>query len=217
MTKRVIEPELLDHAEPEEARRNLDDLVRLNERFGGHGVLAKLMARVAKPQDEFSLLDVGAASGDTGRFLKAKYPLAVVTSLDANPVNAAAANHPKLLADAFALPFGADSFDYVLCSLFLHHFSNEEIVGLLRSFYAVARKAVLINDLERHIISYCFLPATKLLFGWHRLTVHDGSVSVRAAFRPNELRGLAKAAGMGELEVQVHRPAFRLSGVARKI
>ena len=39
--KRLIKPELLDHAPPEEARPNLADLVRINSNFGGHSTIRK--------------------------------------------------------------------------------------------------------------------------------------------------------------------------------
>jgi len=213
---RHIQPELLDRADPEEARMNLADLVRINKRFGGYSTATKLLSRVAQPDDCFTLLDVGAASGDTGRYLSRAYPNARITSLDCNQINAEAAPSPKLIADAFALPFPPQSFDFVFSSLFLHHFTDEEVVRLLSGFYCVARKAVLITDLERHILPYCFLPATRPFMKWNRITVHDGPISVRAAFTRQELEKLAKAAGMERFCAEVHRPAFRLSLVARK-
>jgi 2-polyprenyl-3-methyl-5-hydroxy-6-metoxy-1,4-benzoquinol methylase len=215
-SKRVIKPELLDHAPAEEARRNLADLVRINRSFGGHSILRKLVAQVAGPADTFTLLDVGAASGDTARLLQGLYPYARITNLDYNAVNLSAAPPQKLLANAFELPFVAESFDYVLCSLFLHHFPEDEVTGLLRSFYGVARRALLVCDLERHLLSYCFLPATKWLFGWQRITLHDGPISVRAAFKPDELLALSRSAGIENAHVSVHRPAFRLSLLALK-
>ncbi len=213
---RLIQPELLDHAEPEEARPNLADLVRINQRFGGHSTAAKLLARVVQPGDRFTMLDVGAASGDTGRYLSSLYPNAKITSLDYSQVNAEGASHPKVIADAFALPFRFQTFDFVFSSLFLHHFTDEQVVNLLHGFYSVARQAVLIIDLERHILPYYFLPATKKLLKWNRLTVHDGVISVRAAFTRAELEKLARAAGIARVRVEVHRPAFRLSMVGSK-
>jgi 2-polyprenyl-3-methyl-5-hydroxy-6-metoxy-1,4-benzoquinol methylase len=214
--ERLIKPELLDHAPPDEARLNLAELVRINRNFGGHSTIRKSLARVVPNDGKFTLLDIGAASGDTARLLHALYPRASVVNLDYSPVNLEAAPRPKLIADAFALPVPPGSFDYVLCSLFLHHFSDEQVVGLLRSFYHVARRALLVCDLERNILSYWFLPVTKWLFGWHRITLHDGPISVRAAFRPNELLALSKRAGIRDARVSVHRPAFRLSLIARK-
>ncbi|MBV8897971.1 MAG: methyltransferase domain-containing protein [Acidobacteriaceae bacterium] len=214
--RRLIKPELLDHAPPEEARRSLFDLTRINKNFGGHSVILKTLRRVLRPEDDFSLLDIGAASGDTARLVHATYPRSRIVSLDYNLTNLTAAPQPKVIGNAFQLPFSSHSFDYVMCSLFLHHFEDARVVELLHSFYALARKALLICDLERNIIPYVFLPATKLLFRWHFLTVHDGKISVRAAFRKSELRELAKRAGIRKCEVSVHRPAFRVSLIAPK-
>lgn len=214
--ERLIQPELLDSAEPEEARVNLDDLMRINRQFGGHSVIRKTLARVVDQRSAFSLLDVGAASGDTGRVIRHNYPLASVVNLDYNVNNLEAANGPKLLADAFALPFPDSSFDFVMCCLFLHHFTDADVVKLLKGFYRVAKRAVLVCDLERHILPYLFLPATKVLFRWQRLTLHDGPISVRAAFRKGELVRLAQEAGMGRVQVRAYRPAFRLAMVAEK-
>ncbi len=193
---RVIQPELLDHAEPEEARKNLADLVRINTNFGGHSTVRKLVGSVAKPSESFTLLDVGAASGDTARVITRAFPNASVTCADYNAVNLAAAPKPKILADAFRLPFAENSFDFVLNSLFLHHFEDSAVVELLRGMYTVARRAILVCDLERHVLPYLFLPATRPLFRWQRITLHDGPISVRAAFRKHELVGLAKKAGI---------------------
>lgn len=190
--------------------------MRINKNFGGYSTAVNLLSKVARPQDSFTLLDVGAASGDTGRYLSKHFPNAKITSLDYNAANAAAAPHPKVIANAFDLPFPTQSFDFVFSSLFLHHFTDEQVIQLLTDFYAIARKAVLITDLERHVIPYYFLPATRRLFKWNRITIHDGIISVRAAFTRSELVRVARAAGMQKVTVQVHRPAFRLSLVAHK-
>ena len=214
--QRLIQPELLDHLPAEEARPNLADLVRINKNFGGHSVLRRALAEVAGPGERFTLLDVGAASGDTARLIQDRYAGARVTSLDYNAVNLGAAPYPKVLANAFRLPFRAASFDFVLSSLFLHHFENAQVVELLRNFYGVARRGLVVCDLERHVVPFLFLPATRLLFGWQRITVHDGVISVRASFRANELSALAREAGIQGARIRVHRPAFRLSLVAKK-
>jgi SAM-dependent methyltransferase len=214
--KRLIKAELLDHLPAEEARPNLEDLVRINTRFGGHSVLRKTLLETIDPLRPFSLLDIGAASGDAARIIQQLYPRAAITCLDQNPVNLQEAPHPKLLANAFELPFSSGSFDYILCSLFLHHFTDEQVIGLLASFYATAKKGLFVFDLERRLWPYLFLPATRMLFRWHPVTVHDGIISVRASFRAGELLALAQKANITCAEVRVHRPAFRLAMVAMK-
>lgn len=217
MGERRITPELMDEAAPEEARQSLRDLVRINVELGGHGVLRKLLRRAGCDCRPATILDVGAASGDAAAVIRNLLPEARVISLDRNAVNLSAAPQPKVLADAFRLPFADRSFDFVYNSLFLHHFDNNQVIMLLREFTRVARNAVLIADLERHRLPYWFLPISRIYFRWHWMTVHDGMISVRAAFTANELRHLASAAGLNDVQVQIHRPAFRISVVARKV
>ena len=109
------------------------------------------------------------------------------------------------------LPFRAASFDYVFCSLFLHHFRDEQVVELLRAFGGIARKAVLVIDLERNPIPYYFIAWSRPLLGWDPVTVHDGAISVEAAFRRKELADLAKQAGLRNPWARVFRPAFRIA------
>ena len=70
----------------------------------------------------FSVLDVGAASGDMGACIRQWYPAAKVTSLDYVASHLAGSPGQRVAGDAFRLPFRPASFDYVFCSLFLHHF-----------------------------------------------------------------------------------------------
>jgi ubiquinone/menaquinone biosynthesis C-methylase UbiE len=136
---RVIIPERLDDAPAAEALPSLRDLVRINRLLGGYRTLESMMRQVVTPTDSFSLLDVGAASGDMGRVVRQSYPRAVVTSFDYRPNHLAEATHPKLIGDAFALPFSDSSFDVVFSSLFLHHFDNDRVVELLASFARIDR------------------------------------------------------------------------------
>jgi ubiquinone/menaquinone biosynthesis C-methylase UbiE len=213
MGERTIRRELMDEADPEDARKSLRDLIRINAKLGGHGVLRKLLRSAVCDDAPVSVLDVGAASGDSAAVIRSAIPAARVVSLDRNPVNLSAAPRPKIVADAFYLPFRNRSFDFVLNSLFLHHFENQQVIALLREFGRVAKKAVLISDLERHRLPYWFLPASRLYFRWHWMTVHDGMISVRAAFTAMELRDLAHEAGLSHVQVHTHRPAFRISVV----
>jgi ubiquinone/menaquinone biosynthesis C-methylase UbiE len=209
----VIKPEILDTLPYDQARASLSDLARINRFWGGYGTLKKLL-REAVENPEFSLLDVGAASGDMGRRILQLYPQANVTSLDHIASHLAASPEPRVAGDAFALPFRPKSFDFVFCSLFLHHFSDGQIVALFREFGRVARKAILAIDLDRNPIAYYFLPATRWLFGWDPVTVNDGPISVEAAFHLRELESLAARAGFKHARARVHRRAFRIAMIA---
>jgi ubiquinone/menaquinone biosynthesis C-methylase UbiE len=189
----------------------LKDLVRINRWFGGHRVLRALLREHVKAGEKFSFLDVGAASGDMGRAVRQWYPEAWVVSLDRKTLHLNGAPEPRAAADALRLPIVPGGVDIVSCSLFLHHFNSGQAVELLRSFGAVARRAVLVIDLERHPMAYYFLPSTKWLFRWSDMVVHDGKISVEAAWKPHELKRLATEAGLPRARVRRHAPWFRLS------
>jgi ubiquinone/menaquinone biosynthesis C-methylase UbiE len=214
--ERKLANELMDTSDPADARRSLRDLVRINALLGGHRIVRQLLARAGCRDQPFSLLDVGAASGDSSRIIRKAFPSAHVVSLDQNATNLAAAPRPKAIADAFHLPFASNSFDYVFCSSFLHHFDNDQVVRLLQNFARVARRAVLLVEMERHFVPYWFMRLTHPLFRWHWLTVHDGLLSVRAAFTSGELRRLAETAGLRRPQVKTHRSAFRISVMAQR-
>jgi 2-polyprenyl-3-methyl-5-hydroxy-6-metoxy-1,4-benzoquinol methylase len=211
---RLIVPEILDQAPPDEAQRNLDELAWLNRWFGGHRVLRWSLRQLYAPTDAFTMLDVGAATGDVARTTQTAFPHAKVTCLDWQIRNLTSAPQPKVAADAFALPFPDRTFDIVHSALFLHHFTNDQVVQLLSNMRRCARRAVVVQDLERHPLAYYFLPLTAPIFRWGSLILHDGPISVEAAFHAGELQKLAQNAGLADAVVQRHRPWFRLSLIA---
>jgi SAM-dependent methyltransferase len=211
-TARVLKTELMDHADAAEAAICLRDLARINRWFGGHRVLVQTLKKL-NPGQSFTILDVGAASGDMGRVIRRHFPGATVVSLDYRASHLRLGQGPRVAADAFQLPFPPRSFDFVLCSLFLHHFPDKQAVELIATLRRTSRRALIVLDLERHPFPYHFLPATRRLLRWSPMTVHDGVISVAAAFRPEEMRALARAAGAAAESVRTHRPWFRLSAI----
>lgn len=208
---RVLKPEMLDTLPAEEARASLADIVRINKHWGGLSTLRKLLDDAIPNGEPFTLLDVGAASGDMGRAVLEARPLAQVTNLDYIASHLESCAGPCVAADAFSLPFAGRSFDYVFNSLFLHHFSNDQVAALLREFGRVARKQVFVIDLWRHPIPYYFMSLTQPLFGWQPVTVSDGQISVEAAFHARELRELAARAGLHDIRTRAYMPAFRIA------
>src|ERR1019366_2278359 len=208
---RVLKPEILDTLPPEEARASLADLVRINKHWGGHSTLRNLVNQVIPPGEEFTVLDVGAASGDMGRCLREWRPQGQGTCLDYIESHLESCAGNRVVGDAFALPFAPRSFDFVFSSLFLHHFTDEQVVELLAGFGRIARKQVLVIDLWRHPVPYYFISRTQRLFGWHPVAVNDGAISVEAAFQRRELLDLARRAGLAGVRARSYVPAFRIA------
>lgn len=170
---------------------------------------------------EFSLLDVGAGTGEllreVARWARARRLKARLVGLELNERSAFGileeSNEFKEIsavrADAFQLPFAARAFDYAMCSLFTHHFREDAVVALLREMSRVARRRVFVIDLHRHPAAYYFYTTIGRLFLHNRLIREDGALSILRGFVPRELRRLAERAGLTRAKVERRFP-YRL-------
>jgi len=201
-----MRPELLDGASADEASGNLRDLDRINRWFGGNAILARKLAPLLARKPDALILDAGAAGGDTIRYLARRFPRARFIALDRAEPLLRLASGPRVLADVAAWPIAPEGVDIVICTLFLHHLGDDEVVSTLAEFARSARMAVIAVDLQRHVLARHFLSATRWLFQWDPITLHDGPISVDAAFTKRELQQLAPRA-----RVESHAPWFRLS------
>ena len=174
----------------------------------------------------FSMLDVGAGTGEllreTARWARARNLKATLVGLELNEQAARglaeeSEGFEEIVAvrgDALRLPFADGAFDYVMCSLFTHHFRDESVVALLREMSRVARRRVYAIDLHRHPVAYYFYTTAGRLFLHNRLVREDGALSILRGFVPRELRRLAERAGLARARVERRFP-YRLVLSAR--
>ncbi|MEW6213110.1 MAG: methyltransferase domain-containing protein [Acidobacteriota bacterium] len=223
---RIYEQELLDAGDgtDDEVVGNLSDLRRLNQLLGGTRVVIEAVSSSLASAKEVSLLDVGTGSADIPSAVAARLRSldvnASVTAMDVSERNLRLTRSRLTVddrialvrADAFHLPFADDSFDFVIASQFLHHFREDEIIRLLEEFARVAERKIIIHDLMRNLAPYYFLRAAGAVFQ-SRLTRNDAPVSVLRGFTPEELRQLARRAGLSSFCVRRFFP-YRLLMIA---
>jgi ubiquinone/menaquinone biosynthesis C-methylase UbiE len=208
---------------PEEYEGCMIELRRVNRWLGD----ARALSRSVLPgierdgAREFSLLDVGAGSGEllreVARWAREKDLRARLVGLELNERSASSIIEESsafeeiaaVRGDAMRLPFGAGAFDYVMCSLFMHHFRDEGVVAVLREMSRVARRRVYVIDLHRHPVAYYFYTTVGRLFLHNRLIREDGALSILRGFAPRELRRLAKSASLSSAKVERRFP-YRL-------
>jgi ubiquinone/menaquinone biosynthesis C-methylase UbiE len=97
--------------------------------------------------------------------------------------------------DALAVPFADGSFDYALCSMFLHHLSDDEAVTVLSEMGRLSRRGVIAADLLRHRRAYAWVRALTVFS--NPIVRHDAAVSVAQAFTREEVLVLRELAGLG--------------------
>ena len=198
--------EILDDPaiDPALRARSIRDVARSNLLLGGaRAVLAELARRFAELGASASLLDVGTGMADIPRKARERARerrLALdVFGLDAAESLARAAGSTldgSVCGDARRLPFATASVDLVGCSQLLHHFEEDEIPVVLRELDRVASEWVVVSDLRRSWLAACGFWLVSWPLGFHRVTRHDGFLSVLRGFTVDELaRHVLEATG----------------------
>ena len=211
----------------EEMSRSLEDLSLVHRWWGSAGALERFLVGeirrigISRPV----LVDVGAGSGDVTRRLgaaltRAGHP-ATVLACDLQWRHLAAGRRmagdsfPSVSADAFTLPLADRSVDWIVSTLFFHHFSPAENAALLASFSRAARHGFALLDLRRHVLPLAFISVAGRLLFKTRVSVLDGIASVRQAYTPEEAGCIAREAVSGARVERVFPFRFLLSAPKR--
>jgi ubiquinone/menaquinone biosynthesis C-methylase UbiE len=201
----------LDAAEHEHALRAL---CRVNRQLGVDRQLSSSVSEIMAT-DEGSVLDLGAGGGEFLGALSDRKVGNTHIGLDVSlrALQMASGWYPHVLhwlcADARTLPLTDGSIDLVTCSLFLHHFDEEDVCTILCEAARVARKGVVFADLTRsrtaYWLTWLFTRVTSRSHVFHV----DGPRSVRAAYTPEELRRIVQHAGLDGAKIRTRFP-FRM-------
>ncbi|PVY44121.1 methyltransferase domain-containing protein [Pontibacter virosus] len=212
LKQRSNQAELMDDLSlsGDELRRNLEELEVINTWLGGYKVvldaLEQLLAGYKGPP--LRLADIGCGGGDTLRHIakwarRKNIPLQL-TGIDANDFMVRYARQrcggfPEIELvqhDVFSESFQRQQYDIIVCSLFCHHFTDEQLVSMFRQLHQQAGTAVIVNDLHRHWLAYHSIKWLTKAFSDSHLVRHDAPLSVWRAFRREELGRLVQEAGI---------------------
>jgi ubiquinone/menaquinone biosynthesis C-methylase UbiE len=212
--KRLAEAaELLDGPldDPAALEGNLRDLRRINRWLGGATLSITAIEAVAPGTADLTLLDIGTGGADIPlalvRWATRRGRRLTVVALDSRPEVLAAARRanpavdrtPGLtleVGDGTSLPHADGSFDIAHASLLLHHLEPDAAVALLREMGRVARRGVVVNDLERGWLAWLGAWLLGHVLTRNRYTRRDAPLSVRRAYRRDEASALVRAAGL---------------------
>jgi len=202
--------------------QTLRELKTINRWLGGNEVTNQgLNAVVSRfPQSAYSLVDLGCGGGDMLAVMSAwaqkKGVNLHLTGTDANvhTIDLAKERQANLkgirwqVANVFDPGFLDEQVDIATCTLFTHHFTDEELVQLFQGLKQKVRLAIVINDLHRHPLAYYSI---KWLTGWFSkspMVKNDAALSVLRSFRRNDWESIFQQAGLTEYSIR-WRWAFR--------
>jgi len=187
--------------------QTLRELNTINKRLGGNQISVTAFKKKLDKQEELRLADLGCGGGDImvemAKWARKRHKKASFVGIDANQhiIDYARDNtrdYPEIEyqpINIFSEEFRAQSFDIIHCCLFLHHFTDDQLVELFKQFKKQADN-VIINDLHRHPLAYWSIMWLTRLFSRSYMVRNDASVSVARGFKKKELIEILKQAGI---------------------
>ena len=91
--------------------------------------------------------------------------------------------------------------DIVINSLFLHHFTEDQIVAVLKKFKSATKKLMIVEDLRRTSLGYVLCYVCGHILTRSPIVHYDGMRSVEGALRVSELEELMKQSGLDAAQV----------------
>jgi 2-polyprenyl-3-methyl-5-hydroxy-6-metoxy-1,4-benzoquinol methylase len=224
LSKRDCQPELMDdpalpEADHQAALLGLRRVNRLSRSVAIVWPAIRALAVGRSDDNPLKVMDIACGGGDVTRAvarqaMRKKVPI-VIDGCDINPFavtysrqgNAGLENIPVRFFQRDVvrqeLPQG---YDVLMCSLFLHHLSEDNARRLLSKMAAAASRLVLIDDLRRTRFGYALAYVGCRLLTRSPIVHHDGPLSVRAAFTSAEIQKLALSAGLQRATITHHWP-----------
>ena len=206
---RSDETELIDGpgVQKEMLYRNLHELDILNRRFGGHAATMEGIRKLVTEKNRtYHIVDLGCGSGDTLKHIadwaKARKYKVRLTGVDKNGdtinyLNMKSKEYAEItgtVSDYHDFILRTPTIDVVVCSLFCHHLSDNELMGLFANMKRCAREGFVINDLHRNWVAYYGVKYLTLLLNGSPLSRIDGPISVLRAFKSKDLHSLLQNA-----------------------
>jgi len=198
----------MDRPQPVSAELECDlkNLRQLNRWFGSHHLVSQFVGRWIEPGDKLRIVDLATGSGDIPRLI-VDYARKIGAEVEIDAVDKQSAtleiarklsvDYPEIFySEANILEWQtARTYDIVLCSLVLHHFSDEEAVRVLRRCRELSQKFALVSDLRRGLLAAAGVYFLTALIFREPMTRYDARLSAARAFSFKEVDKLARQAG----------------------
>ncbi|MEO8768707.1 MAG: methyltransferase domain-containing protein [Ferruginibacter sp.] len=213
---RSYQKELLDkdHIPFDDIKQNMKELNTVNKLLGGHKItIDGLKEIIGNKSETISVCEIGCGGGDNLH--------AITTWCNKNNINAnfigidikvsciefASKQYPALPAtwitsDYAKADLSANKPSIIFSSLFCHHFTENELVSMIKWMKKNSSKGFFINDLQRHPLAYFFIKWLTRIFSKSYLVKNDAPLSVARGFKKNEWEIIFKTAEITNYTIQ---------------
>jgi len=201
------DPELMDRPQPVSPalRRDLENLRGLNRWFGAWRIVRKVLGPAMRQGGIVKIADLCSGSGDLPRLMvelgRQGGTEAIVEAVEGHPatwqIGKEYCQHEAgitFIHEDVRTWEPAAPPDWIVCSLALHHFTGADALAILAKMHQLAKRGVLVADLERSWWATAGIYAASLFYR-EAMTVEDMRRSARAAFSWQELKWMTIASG----------------------
>lgn len=207
--ERSTEKELMDDPSLDKGQIKsiLRDITQANKWLGGNSITVKALDRIFKehPRERYTILDIGCGDGSMLRNIAdhcaKKHIKTNLIGLDLNEksINIAKeyshsyTNITYRIQDVLSLEPQEFHCDILICTLTLHHFSQEQIHTFIKKFALLSTIGIVVNDLDRNKIGYILFKVFSQLFMKTPIAKHDGLVSIKSGFVKKDFHIFSKS------------------------
>jgi 2-polyprenyl-3-methyl-5-hydroxy-6-metoxy-1,4-benzoquinol methylase len=230
---RTSEIEIMDDfsLEGDELREALDKIAKINQFLGGNKLTLNGLKEIltqSRKKKLITIVDIGCGNGDMLRKIadfgnQNNYNFNLI-GIDANnfTINHAinlSSNYNNisfLCEDIFSINAEKMNADVIVCTLTLHHFTESEIISILKVFKKCAKLGIIINDLQRNAVAYRLFQLLCVTFRLNKMSREDGLTSILRGFKKEEL--VAFSDKLNFKKYSIHwRWAFRYQWIIQNI
>ena len=190
----------------------LKELNIVNSRLGGHAITLKGVRKIIDQTSALTICEIGCGGGDNlnaiyKKFSSGKKEIQFI-GIDMNEecISFAKQQYPQLpckwiCSDYSKIFFEENKPDVIFSSLFCHHFTDDELIFMLKWLQKNSGCGFFINDLHRHWLAFYLIKYITRFFSRSYLVKNDASLSVARSFKKADWIRLLESAGIKKYDI----------------
>ncbi|MET0638368.1 MAG: methyltransferase domain-containing protein [Chitinophagaceae bacterium] len=193
--------------------RTLRELDLINTRLGGHSITIAGLRELTAHRKSVTVCEIGCGGGDNLRVIhdwcRRNNITVQLIGIDINDECIRYAREQQVRLDATWICSDyarADLHnhrpDIIFSSLFCHHFTDQQLVSMLKWLRENAGTGFFINDLQRHPLAYYLIKYLTKFFSRSYLVKNDAAISVSRGFKKADWFRLFEKAGISDFSIR---------------